>query len=130
MSNLLPLAEQDGDDPKDRGQRQRSYKRQRRADPLPNAEQIQRMILALNEAIILGTISPRVATVIQRSLRMLLDAQLRRDRQPGTASNSEALVELCRRDPNVLQTIEPLLSDGQLDAIMKEISRDKDDEAS
>jgi hypothetical protein len=75
-------------------------------------------------------ILPREATAIQRNLRTLLDVQLRRDRQLGAAPNSEALIELCRRDPSVPQTIETFLCDGQLYAIVKQIGRDKDDEAS
>jgi hypothetical protein len=126
MSKLLAASGGSDDGSNEQADQRRSYRRQRRSDPLPDAEEIQRMILALTEAIILGRISARDATAIQRNLRMLLDAQLRQDRQPGTVSNYEAVVEMCRRDPSAVQTIEPFLSETQLDSLMKEIGGGSD----
>jgi hypothetical protein len=126
MSQFLAASSGSDDGSNEQADTRRSYQRQRRTDPLPDAEDIQRMLMDLNGAIILGRISARDATVIQRNLRTMLDAQLRRDRRPDTESNFEAVVEMCRRDPSAVQTIEPFLSETQLDSLMKEIGGGSD----
>jgi hypothetical protein len=121
MPERLPAPEPQDGGAKHGSHEQRGYRRRRRTDPLPTVEQILRMILDLNGAIVLRMVSPQEAAAIHRNLRTLLEAQLRRDGQPGTASNHEALVDLCRRDPSALDAIASLLSDEQLEALLEEI---------
>lgn len=137
MNELLPAAEPNGGNSSGgnssggnsnrSGKSQRRYRRtQETSTPIPDIDETMRMLLQLNSAVLLGVISPTKANIIQRNLRTILDVQTKRGGRADTAANPETLVELCRRDPQVLNTLEPFLSDTQLDWLIDQIKDDED----
>jgi hypothetical protein len=133
MTELLPAAEPNSGGNSSGGNSNRSGKSQRRyrrtqetSTPIPDIEQILQMLLQLNAAVVLGVISTTKASIIQRNLRTILDVQTKRDGRGDTAANPETLVELRRHDPQVLNTLEPFLSDTQLDWLLDQIQDDQE----
>jgi hypothetical protein len=124
MAEYLPTPERVEDT--DRSGPQDNFRRPRRGTAIPTVEEIQQMLLKLNGAVTLGVISTKEANVIHRNLKTILDVQLKRGgRQEGSPTH-EALVDLCRREPNILNAIEPFLTDQQVDWLVEEISGDPD----
>jgi hypothetical protein len=76
------------------------------------------MLMRLNGMVTLGMISPAQANVIQRNLRTMLDVQLKRARVEGGGQSADALVDLCRTDPRLLNLLEGFLSDEQMQWLM------------
>lgn len=108
----------------DRSNSQEGYRRHRRETPIPGVEQILQMLLQLNGAVMLGLMSTKEANVIHRNLKTILEIQTKRGSREEGGPTHEALIDLCRRDPNILNVIEVFLSDEQVDWIMNEISGD------
>ncbi len=99
-----------------------------RQAPIPEVDEILRQLIQLNGAVLLGMISARDAGILQRNLKTVLDVQLKRSIPGESGPNQEGLVELCRRDPRAIATIEPFLSQGQLQSLMEQIAGDGNDE--
>ncbi len=55
----------------------------------------------------------------------VLDVQMKRASREETGPSQEALLELCRSDPSVLNVIEPFLTD-QMDWVMGEVADGQD----
>ena len=84
-------------------QRKRATGRQRTEAPLPDIDRILHMLLQLNSAVVLGVISTEQANVLHRNLRTMLDVLSRRDGRSGGGANPEALVEVCRGAPQLVE---------------------------
>lgn len=124
MTKLLAAPERDSDSSSNS---KRSYRRDKGASaPIPDAEEIMKMLLQLNAAVVLGAISTTKANLIHRNLRTILDVQTKLDSRADTGTNPESLLEACRKNPQLLNVLEPFLSDAQLDWLMDQISDDDD----
>jgi hypothetical protein len=87
------------------------------------------MLLHLNGMVLTGMTSPRAATVVQRGLGLILDSQGRREQRQPEGVAQEGLVELCRKDPTLINLIAPLLTDGQFEWLMEQIRGNQDKQA-
>jgi len=68
--------------------------------------------------------------LIHKNLRAVLQVQLKRaTRDDAGPASQEGLVELCRNDPQMLNAIEPFLSDQQVNWLMSEVTDDDDESA-
>jgi hypothetical protein len=115
MTPLLPPpGEPAGDAPKENGSRPGEGT----GPVIPGVEEILRKLLQLNGLVAVSLLSTAQATVIQRSLRIVLDAQLRRAPEGTPGLPQEALAELCRHDPRVVEMLEPFLTDAQVQWLM------------
>jgi hypothetical protein len=121
---LPPPSPNDGDPSRS----QRTRERSRKGSAIPSAEEILAMLVRLNGLVALKLISSAQATVMQRNLRTILDYHVRQVQggQPGLPQ--AALAELCRKDPRILNLLEPLLTDAQVDWLMGDGRKDSDDE--
>ena len=121
MPELLPAPE-DCQDPRTRDSRDRSGRRRERDQtPIPSVDEIQRMLLKLNSAVAIGAISNATGSLIHRNLCAVLKVQMAREGRGGGGSDQQALAEACRRDPRVLNALEPFLTDEMLDSLMDEV---------
>ena len=77
-------------------------------DLLAKLEQLPGMVL-------LGLITPAQANVVQRSVNKLIDVVMHSQTSPSSVVHPAGLIDACRRDPQLIAIIEPLLSDGQLE---------------
>ncbi len=84
--------------------------------------------MQLNGAVLMGVIPPNQASLMQRNLKTVLDVQLKRSSQGASGPSPEALIDICRRDPQALNAVEAFLTHDQLAALMAEMS-DESDEA-
>jgi hypothetical protein len=125
MPTALPPPSQNDGDP---NRSERSRERNRKGSGIPSAEEILAMLLKLNGLVAMRIISTAQATVIQRSLRTILDYQARQAQggQPGLPQ--EALAEICHEDPRILNLLEPFLTDAQVDWLMHG-RKDSDEES-
>jgi hypothetical protein len=90
----------------DTGHRRRGLKSQT-AD-IPSIEELLDMLLKLNGLVMLNVISTAQANTIQRRLRAILDTQLKRAQWQLKQLPQEALAELCRSNPQILNLLVPL----------------------
>jgi hypothetical protein len=95
-------------------------------DPLPTIDQLLFQILQLNGALIMGALSPKEASLIQRNLKTVLDAQFKRAMREDAAPTQEGLVELCRKNPQAINTLASFLTGDQLQWLMGQIEDDAD----
>jgi hypothetical protein len=93
---------------------------------IPTVDQILQQLMQLNGAVAMGIMSIKQAGLISRTLKSVLDVQLKRANREESGANQEALVDLCRRDPRALELIEPFLTDAQVEGLMAEIQDDDD----
>jgi hypothetical protein len=77
---------------------------------IPNVDELLTQLLRLNGLVAMNMLSTSRAGVIQRGLRAILDVQLKRTQEGQGALPQDALAELCRKDPNILHLLEPLLN--------------------
>ncbi len=104
-----------------------SRPRGRQCVPIPSVDELLRQLIQLNGAVALGAISSKEANVIQKNVKTVLDVQMRRASRDDTGPSQEALAELCRNDPRMLNVIEPFLTDSQMNLIMSEVTDDQDE---
>jgi hypothetical protein len=89
-------------------------------------DQILQQLIQLNGAVAIGAMSTKDANLIHKNLRTVLDVQMKRASREETGPSQEALLELCRTDPRVLNVIEPFLTDTQMDWVMGEVADAED----
>lgn len=117
MSNLLPPPNPDKSSkagPDEPGAPRRGPKNRK----LPSTEEILKLVMHLNGLVATKFLSTSEATVIQRGLRMVLDVQTKPAQGGQGILPQEALAELCRADPHVLDLLEPFLTDEQAQWVM------------
>ena len=54
------------------------YRRRPRSVPIPTRDEILQMLVQLNSAVIVGSITPKQTTFIQKNLRTILNVQMKR----------------------------------------------------
>lgn len=91
---------------------------------IPSVDKIAAMLLKLNGLVMMNIISAAQASVIQRSLRTLLDIQLKRVPGDRQGLSQDALAELYRKDPRIVSLLEPFLSEQQVDWLMGVVKDD------
>jgi hypothetical protein len=97
--------------------------------PIPTVDQVLQQLIQLNGAVAIGAMSTKEANLIHKNLRTVLDVQMKRASREDSGPSQEALVELCRNDPRVLNVIEPFLTDTQMEWLMNEVRDDADGSA-
>jgi hypothetical protein len=110
----------------DTGQSGRSYEqpRSRQRVTVPSIDAILEQLIQLNGAVMLGLVSTKQASLIQRNLKTVLDTHLKQDNRDETGPSQEALIDMCRNNPSMLNTIQPFLTDAQLRALMEELAQE------
>jgi hypothetical protein len=88
---------------------------------IPDTDQILAMLMKLSGMVTLGMVSPAQANVIQRNLRIILDVQNQRARASNGGQSSQALADICRTNPQLLNLLEPFLDDQQMAWLMKSV---------
>jgi len=93
----------------------------RRAD-IRSAEECVAALGQLPGLITMGLLSPAQANAIARSLREVLryHETQRAEAATGTTVHDDDLLRAVRENPQVLGLIEPLLTDAQVDMLMRE----------
>lgn len=71
--------------------------------------------------------SPREASLIHKNLKTVLQVQLKRATREETGHSQEALVDVCRNDPKMLNALAPFLSDAQVKSLMNEAMDELDE---
>ena len=84
--------------------------------------------MKLNSLVMMKLISTAQANTIQRSLRTVLDTQMKRTQGQHQDLPHEALAELCRSDPHILSLLEPFLTDEQVNWLMGAVKDDPNDQ--
>jgi hypothetical protein len=79
------------------------------------------MLLRLNGLVLTGMISARAASLLERNLRTVLDSQTRRAAKQPQDRPQEGLAELCRRHPELVNDLEPFLTDEQIQRLLAEV---------
>jgi hypothetical protein len=110
---------EDSEDPRTHGQR-----RGKRRSAIPSIDEILEMLFKLNGLVLTGAIWPDHANVIHRNLRTILETQLKRQKGGQQGQVQAGLVDLCRKDPRVLNLLEPFLSEEQFNCLLDEIKDD------
>ncbi|NQV23000.1 MAG: hypothetical protein HQ518_01425 [Rhodopirellula sp.] len=96
---------------------------------LPSVDELLAQLLQLNGAVIMGAISTKDGTLMNRNIKTVLDVLLRRmSRNEGTV-DSETLVDRCRQDPSILEIVSSFLSPQQVDDLMREVMDDDRDDS-
>ncbi len=104
--------------------------RKRKKRAIPDVDEILHQLIELNGAVLIGSVSAKQADLIHKNLRAVLQVQLKRaTRDDAGPASQEGLVELCRNDPQMLNAIEPFLSDQQVNWLMSEVTDDDDESA-
>ena len=98
----------------------------RRRVPIPSVDEVLQQLIQLNGAVAIGAMSTKEANLIHKNLRTVLEVQLKRASREDAGPSQEALVELCRNDPRVLNVIEPFLTDTQMDWLMDAVGNEQD----
>ena len=98
----------------------------RRKSTPPSIDDIVQQLLQLNGAVAMGLISPAKANVISRNLRTMLDVHFRREVAVDGSIPHESLVDLCARDPQMLNVLAPFLTDDQVSWIMRQREGESD----
>jgi hypothetical protein len=129
MAELLPTPKNEGNNDANSDQRRGGHRRQRKQIPIPTVDQILQMLLQLNSAVTIGLISTKEASIINRNLQTILAVQMKREGRSEDGPGYEALVELCRRDPRVINVLEPFLTDDVFESLMQEVAKARDGSA-
>jgi hypothetical protein len=116
------------DDPQD-SSGQSAHGRRHGGNRIPSIEEICANLLKLNGMVLMGLISTRVAAVIQRTYKSILDLQTGRAQQQPEGVPQEGLAEMYHKDPKYISLLEPFLADGQIDWLMEQIRGNQDDQA-
>ncbi len=99
----------------------RSQHGQPKRSRIPDTEEILAMLMQLNGLVMLGMITSAQANVLQRNLRTILDVQRQKSRADSGGQSTQALADLCRTNPQLMNLLEPFLSDAQMEWLMKSI---------
>ena len=131
MADKLPQADDDSSaDKTKRPKRGSAAPRTRKKRAIPDVDEILHQLMELNGAVLIGSVSAKQADLIHKNLRAVLQVQLKRaTRDDAGPASQEGLVELCRNDPQMLNAIEPFLSDQQVNWLMSEVTDDDDESA-
>jgi hypothetical protein len=89
----------------------------------PTREEICRQIGQLNGLVLMGLVEPAKANVVQRGLKILLDAEGRQAEATEAGAAPEGLVEACRKEPGMVDLLEPFLSDEQMRWLVGELTQ-------
>jgi hypothetical protein len=101
-----------------------SQSRRRRKGRILTADDCRQMLGELPSLITLKLITPAQANAITRTLQTLM-SESRASQASGPAKVAdENLIALLREQPHVLEMIEPMLTDEQVDQIMKGVRDD------
>jgi hypothetical protein len=104
--------------------------RKRKKRAIPEVDEILHQLMELNGAVLIGSVSAKQADLIHKNLRAVLQVQLKRaTRDDAGPASQEGLVELCRNDRQMLNAIEPFLSDEQVERLMREVADNPENEA-
>jgi len=103
------------------GNRRSSTGRRRQRATVPSVDEILQQLIQLNGAVTIGAMSTKEASLIHKNLRTVLDVQLKRANREETGPSQEALAELCRDDPRVLNVIEPFVTSSQLQWLITDV---------
>jgi hypothetical protein len=110
-------------DPSDKhyvSQRKLSRRKAKRPQ-IPTEDEILHMILQLNSMVMLNLASPAKANVMQRNLKIVLDALTQRSEAGNQRELPlDALAEALRLDPSVIQLPEGFLSDEQIEWLLRQ----------
>ena len=95
-------------------------RRGRRKTSVPSVDEILQQLMELNGLVTIGAISPQQANLIQKNLKTVLDAHLKRATQAEYAPNQEELAEICRREqatvPKFIRVATQVIEERGLDA--------------
>jgi len=103
--------------------------RRGRKSEIPTVDELLKQIMQVNGMVVLKHLSPQAASTILTGLKVLLEVQREREAVSQEQLASEALVAACRRDPQLVTLLEPLLTDEQLDTLVKEAGEEDADGA-
>lgn len=87
---------------------------------IPDEEQLLHLLLHLNGLVTLRIVAPAQANVIQRTLFRLLDHHKHKRSEKSAALDQEAIADLYKTDPKILNLLEPFLSNEQVAWILKQ----------
>lgn len=124
MAALLPDA-----NPNDPHAGHGTQRRKGEGTTIPDINTILQMLMQLNGLIMLKLVSSQQANLIQRNLRAVLDLHLKRAREDWLGMPHEGLLELCRKDPSLVNLLDPFLTDEQVARLMKSVTDDPNEEA-
>ena len=102
----------DGAGPDDRPERGRAATRERLLDELRT----------LSGLVTMGILPPARANLIQRGIKLQLDEIHRREAAPAAGPETEQLVEACIENPDLLDLVEPMLTDEQYQHLFSAVS--------
>jgi len=94
--------------------------RRGRKSEIPTVDDVLKQVMQVNGMVVLRQLSPQAASTIIMGLKVVLDVQHQREALSQEQLASDALVAACRRDPQLVTLLEPLLTDEQLDHLVKE----------
>lgn len=120
---IHPPRESDGkEDSPTRDSERRPEPPPRPKSPIPQVDELLERLLQLNGAVLMGAMSVKNAAFIQKNLKAVLDAQIKRTSPSDSSPSQEALADLCRRDPQAITAVAPFLSHEQLQDLMGQIT--------
>jgi hypothetical protein len=98
------------------------------ASPIPDINKILSMLVRLNGLIMLKIVTPQQASLIQRSLRIVLDVHLKRAREDRLGMPHEGVLEAVRKDPSLVNLLAPFLTDDQVAQVMQGVTEEESDD--
>lgn len=133
MNNIVPAVNRpDGSDADashaEQHARGRSESRRRRTTGVPTREECLRKLAQLPGLVAMKIISPAESNAISRSLQVIL-AEMRTSQSTGTSHvMNEQTLQVLRDHPDLQELLEPLLSDDQIDQLMRDVTDDAEPE--
>ena len=127
-SSSTGRANKKSDRGKFRSGRKGGRQRQRKGNRVPDLDELLWMFMQLNGMLMTGLISPATSNAIHRNLRAMLDTKLKLASGGDKAAAAQDLVEVCRKYPEILNTVESFLTDEQIDWIVSQIEEDEDED--
>jgi hypothetical protein len=104
----------------------RSRRRRRtQAGPLPTVDEVLRSLLDLNGTVMLRLVSLDTAKFIQKNLNTYINIRLRQKTSPEPHLDTHDLAELCRKAPEVVDLLAPLLTDEQVAFLQTMMGEDR-----
>lgn len=120
MTQQLPSSPSPEDGPGKADEDQEGRRRRGRGKAPPSVDDLLAQIQHINGMVALKMMSPQAASVILNGLRTILEVQRRRAEQSQEQLATEALVAACRRDPSLINLLTRLLTDEQLERLVRE----------
>jgi hypothetical protein len=121
-----PSPKNSGGDEK-HGKRIRRIVRKQKKISLPSVDALLNQFIQLNGAVIVGAMSTKDANLIHKNLNTVLQVQLKRANGEDAGHSQDAMMEMCRSDPRMINALEPFLTDVQIKALMSEDMDDSDE---